>query len=337
MLEKIKGILKVKKFWALAVVVLIAVFFIGRRDGNDFESVEVKRGLVREELILSGTINADEYAKLNFLSSGELASVEVIEGEDVKKGQILAKLDTTILYQTYLQAESDLDYYQAVLDRVYDEVKGHNKDESFSQRETRVAAENNKNKAYRAYVIAQKNLSNSTLRSPFDGVITNITHPFAGINTSLAESQIEVVNPKTIYFEVSADQSEVTEITNGQKVIVVLDSFSNEEHEGQVEYLSLTPKEGEVGAVYEAKVKFSDINLEANKFRIGMTGDAKFILSEKDNMLFIPPHFVNSDTNGKYLNLGKPNNKVYIETGLESEDRVEIKSDKIKEGDFVYD
>lgn len=167
-------------------------------------------------------------------------------------------------------------------------------------------------------------------------MVSSVTHPFTGVNTSLTESQIEIVNPRSILFEVSADQSEVSQISRGQKVIVVLDSFSEEEYEGQVEFIGLTPKAGEVGAVYEIKVRFSDTSLSANKLRIGMTGDAKFVLSQKEDVLFVPSNFVNSDTKGNFLNLGKVNNKVYVEVGLEGIERTEIKSN-VKEGDSVYD
>jgi len=67
-----------------------------------------------------------------------------------------------------------------------------------------------------------------------------------------------------------------------------------------------------------------------------MGGDAKFVLSEKEGVLYVPPEFVNSDVNGKYVNLDKGNNKRYVEVGIEGEDRVEIIGD-VKEGDVVYD
>ena len=311
-------------------------YFASKRNG-EVETARVYKGTVREELILSGEIKAEMHASLNFLSSGELDYIGVSEGEQVKKGQVLARLDMTAANQTYLQAEADLRRYEASLDKTYDDVQGHEKDESFAQRETRTIAETNRDKAYRSYLIAQKNLGNSSLKAPFDGIVASITHPFSGINTTLTESQIEIVNPQTIYFEVSADQTEVNQISNGQKVAIILDSFPDQEYEGVVEFVGLTPKQGEVGAVYKVKVKFTNGNFDVTKFKIGMTGDAKFVLSQKENVLFVPPEFVNSDTTGKYLKVGDAKNKTFIETGLEGEEAIEIKSDKIKEGDIVYD
>lgn len=334
----VKRVFRSKKRLVILLILIFAGFGIWRynisKGTANIKTTRVERGTVVEDLILSGEIQAEERANLNFLSSGELNYVGVKEGDTVVKGQVLAKLDSTNAYQTFLAAEADLRRYEASLDNTYDQVRGHEKDESFSQIETRTAAETNKDKAYRNYVIAQKNMANLSLRAPFGGVIASITHPFNGINTSLAESQIEIVNPASIYFDVSADQTEVANLKVGQKVNILLDSYSEEELEGYVSFIGYTPKVGEVGTVYKVKVNFTSPLME--KVKIGMSGDAKFVLSEKADTLYVPPTFIKTDTTGKYLNLEQKNNKRYVELGVEGEDRVEIKGD-IKEGDTIYD
>lgn len=332
-------IFKTKRRAVFLVAIIIGLifgyrFFILRKSKRP-ETTSVLRGTVIKELILSGTIKAEKHEDLSFLSSGELDYVGVFEGQQVKKGDVLARLDTTNVYQTFLQAEADLRRYQASLDKVYDEIKGHENDESYSQRETRTVAETNKDKAYRNFLIAQKNLSNMSLRAPFDGIVSRITHLFPDVNTTLTETQIEIVDPKSIFFSVAADQTEVTELKIGQKVKILLDSFPEEGFEGEVYYISFTPKKGELGTVYEIKVKINFSN-DIQKIRIGMSGDAKFLLSEKTDILYVPPKFINSDPGGSYLNIGKPNNKVYVEIGIEGEDKVEVNGD-VKEGDMVYD
>ena len=328
-----------KKLTLLIIVILvIAGYFIRRTyfpSTSGIESTKVEKGVVREELILSGEIKAEEHANLSFLTPGSLDYVGVTEGQEVKKGHVLAKLDTAILYQTYLSAEADLRRYGASRDKTYDDVQGHAKDETFAQKETRTIAETNRDKAYRAYVAAQENLANASLRAPFDGVITSITHPYTGVNTSLTESQIEIVNPETLYFEVSADQTEVTDLKMGQKVNVVLDSFASEELQGEIAYIGYTPKIGEVGTAYRVKVKMVS-QTDTEKIRIGMSGDSKFVLSETGDVLYVPPKFIKTDVKGKYVKKHRKNNKIYVEVGVEGEDRVEIKGD-IKEGDLVYD
>jgi membrane fusion protein (multidrug efflux system) len=338
-LQAIRKRLTTRWLIVIGIIILAIVAWrviAARRSRSELETTTVKRGDVAEELILSGEISADEYAQLAFQTSGEIAWIGVKEGDWVKKGQPLARLDTANLNSELQRAYSDLRSAEAALDEVYDEVKNHDSDETFEQKATRTAAEVAKDKAYEAVLKAQENLRNAALRAPFEGLVSYVANPFSGVNVTLGTTQIQVVNPETIHFIVSADQSEVIDLHQDQEVRLVLDSYPDKEFIGKVNYISFTPKSDEVGAVYEVKVIFPSDDADLSKLRIGMTGDAKFILSEKSDVLYVPPEFVNSDTKGKYVNLGKTNNKVYIETGIEGEERVEIMGD-IKEGDTLYD
>jgi multidrug efflux pump subunit AcrA (membrane-fusion protein) len=135
---------------------------------------------------------------------------------------------------------------------------------------------------------------------------------------------------------VLADQTEVTKLQNGQSVSVVLDPFEDKEFEGIIENISFTPKLGESGSVYSIKVFFKNVNLEKSSFKIAMTGDAKFVVSQKDNVLFVPSNFVKQDKNGNFVKVNKKGEKIYITTGIESENDTEIIGE-IKEGQVVYD
>jgi RND family efflux transporter MFP subunit len=335
-----KKIFSGRRKYLILGILLLGGFLVYRNysaNKNGVEKGTVEKGMVREELILSGSIKAERHAALSFQTSGELNKVAVSEGDVVKKGTILASLDTTLLYQSYLQAQATLRKYETSLDSVYDTVQGHENNESFAQRDARTTAEVNKDNAYRSFVAAQKSLANATLRAPFDGVVTSVYFPYTGINTSFTQPQVEIVDPETIYFEVSADQTEITKLKSGQEVLIVLDSYSDEEFKGTIEFIGITPKTGEVSAVYEVKVKFNGGSLDLNKFKIGMTGDARFVINEKDNVLSVSSDFVQADSTGRYLFLNDPKNKVYVEVGIEGEDTTEIISDQVKEGDTVYD
>lgn len=331
--------LKRKKLLAIGVVVVIVILLFFRFvlfKKEEVEKTEVKQGTVTEELILSGEVKADEHAELSFQTSGKVSWVGVVEGESVKKGQALARLDTTSLSMDLQIADADLRAKAASLDKAYDDLQGKEDSETFEEIETRTAAEANKDKAVYSHIKTQKSLANATLLAPFDGIVTYVATPFVGTNVFFTEKQIEIVNPETIYFEVSADQTEVVDLSLGQKVKMILDPFPDKEFEGEIIFISYAPKSDEVGTVYKIKVGFPVEKVDVQKFRIGMTGDARFALSEKSDVLYVPPQFVNSDKNGKYLRLRRENNKVYIEIGIEGEERVEVIGD-IKEGDIVYD
>ncbi len=340
--EKKENILKRflrKRNLVIAIIIAVVGFgiykFFFAKD-NEVETSKVLRGSVEEELILSGVISADEYVKLSFPTSGQISWVGVSEGKEVKKGQALIKLDTTVLNTVFQQARASLREEEATVANIHDQVKDHSGDETYAQKDTRTAAEVAKDKAYEAYIAAEYNLRNATLVSPFAGIATFVAHPYPGMNVLATETQVEIINPETIYFEVTADQSEVTSLNNGQEVHIILDSFPDEEIKGEVIFISYTPKTNEAGIAYKVKVKLLDFENNYEKFRLGMGGDAKFILSEKEDVLYLPPKFVNSDSEGKYVNKDKITNKVYIEVGIEGEDRVEITGD-VEEGDMVFD
>jgi len=323
-------------FWVLVVVAIGGGIFgwVKMNQNKDLETNEIKRGEVKEELILSGEVKAVEHAILKFQSSGELDWIGVSEGERVKKGQVLAKLDTYSLYQQYEQAVANLRKYQASADKVLDDVKDHDDDETWEQRDDRTTAEANRDSAYRALEVARKNLANANLKAPFAGIVTNISNPFTGVNTTLAESQIEIVNPETMYFEVMVEQTDLTDLSLGQEVKMVMDAYLEDEWVGEIESITYTPSTGEAGTVYEVKVVLK--NLSTDKLRVGMTGDSSFVLKQDQDVLYVPSKFVNSENGDKYLNLGGRRKKVDVEIGLEGEEVVEVRGD-IKEGDVIYD
>lgn len=336
--QKLAGRLTGRRLLFIAALFVVGLVFwrlVIYPRNKDVKTHEVKKDTVSEILILSGEVKALEHANLRFQSSGEITWVGVSEGDKVKKGQALARLDTRSLYAAHQQAKADLRNAQATLDRVYDDVKGHDTDETFTQKETRTAAEIAKDKAYWALQIAEENLANAVLTAPFDGVVAQITNPFTGMSVLYTKSQFEVVNPETVYFEVTADQNDVNKLKEGQKVNITIDPLLNKEFEGEVVHIGYTPITGEIGSMYAVKVEFLD-EVNPLELRVGMTGDAKFILSRKENVLSAPTSFVNTDKKGEYVNKGDKDNKVYIEIGIEGEDNIEVK-EGVKEGDILYD
>ncbi len=325
--------------WILISLLIVGVFlavFLTKKSKNQIDSTTVERGPVKEELVLTGSVKADKHVILYFPTSGKISSVYVKEGQWVYKGQLLTSLDKTVLNSTYMQALNSYRNYQAVAENVLDSVKDHDADESYAQKATRTAAESARDSAYDAVKAAEYNLRNATLYAPFAGYVTSLPFPNPGVNVNLTEAQVELLDPESIYFEVEADQSEVTEIKEGMPVTIILDSFRDKEISGTVLFVSYSPKAGESSTIYEVKVDLNDDSLGDLQPRIGMSGDARFVVSQKEDALYVPTLFINSDKDGKYVNLGKIGNKVRVETGIEGEENTEIVSG-VNEGDVLFD
>lgn len=326
-----------KKNILIAVVLLILVGIFTKGFGLFAKKVtdryELKKGAIKEEIVISGEVKADKYSAMNFSTSGKLGWVGVAEGQSVYKGQALVKLDTDILNSAFETAKANLRAAEASVQYIHDTVKDHSGDETYYQKTTRTTAEAAKDAAYEAYKVAEENLKNATLYAPFKGIVSSLINSAPGVNVLYSETAVEVVDPETVYFEVYADQTEIIKLSSDQKVELILDAYSDETIEGTINYLGLTPQDVDGGSLYKVKISFSE-KPDIQKIRVGMTGDAKFIIKEKDNVLQAPIKFINNDKKGKYVLVGNMNNKVYIETGLEGEENIEIIGN-VKEGDFL--
>lgn len=325
-----------KKMILILIILSCVLFILFRKNSKDIKYSEIKRGDLQEVLVLSGEVDAINYAKLAFETSGKIIYVGVKEGERVNKGKLISKLDSTVLNSNYQIALSNLRIYDATAQNVLDQVKDNSNDETFAQKDTRTLAEANKDKAYEAVIIAKKNLDGASLYAPFNGIITYLSHPFIGVYTSLGSVEAEIIDPNTMYFDVLADQTEVTKLSVGQKVELSLDSFVDKKFEGKVSDISFVPKIGESGSVYSIKISFENVDLLKSQFKMSMTGDAKFIVSEKKNILFVPNNFVKQDKDGRFVKVTTKGEKKYIKTGIESEEFTEIEGD-INEGQTIYD
>jgi RND family efflux transporter MFP subunit len=328
-----------KWFWVIVVVLVLGIggyFIFGRKSQVESVTVSVQKGEVKEELILTGSVKADKYATLAFPTGGKIAAVYVKEGQWVKKGQALTSLDKITLNAVYEQALNNYRNYQAAAENALDSVKGHSGDETFTQKATRTAAEVARDNAYDAVKAAEYNLRNATIFAPFEGLIASLPFSSPGVNVNITDTQVEILDPASIYFEVDADQSEVVSIKKDQTVTVVLDSYRDKEFSGTVSFVGYTPEPGVAGTIYKVKVEFIGNDIKEVLPRIGMTGDAKFILSQKEDVLYVAPKFVHSDKDGRYVNLGGKGKKARVTVGIEGEERVEI-TNGVKEGDILYD
>jgi len=325
---------RMSKRGKVITLVILALFVVWRINvyKNSGLQVEIKQahvGQLIESVNASGEISADNAANLAFETAGEVKEVNFQKGDEVKKGDIIARLDTTNLYFTYQQADASLRAAQAVLNYTYDNLQGKENTESYSEISTRTTAETTKDKAYWAYAAAKKALNGAYITAPFDGVVTQFPDNLVpGAYVTLpTTANFQVVDPKTTYFKAEINESDVDKLEVGDEAKVEIDAYPDEEFSGKVKTLnfsSTTTSTG--GTAYIAKISIPE-NKEM-KFRLGMNGDVNVIISEKNDVLLVPITAVVEDQDGSFvwINSGGKAKKVKVETGGSSVDEMEIKS-----------
>ena len=336
-----KNLIKNKKwlFIGIGALILVLIFVFSRKPKKGPETFTIQKGEIKKELSLSGKIDSKEKVSLQFQQGGLLSWVGVKEGDFVRKNQGIAALDTravnlNLKKSLNIYSMTRLDFDQ--LNKDYEKYE-ENTDSDYREKIKRILQKNQLTLENSVLDVESLDLAMklSSISTPISGIVTKVSNPIAGVNVLPSQSQFEIVNPATIYFSVSVDQMDLSGLNKDKEVEVVLDAYPDIKLSGKLDNISFAPVLGETGTVYEVKIVFDKLDNKDMKYKIGMTGDANLILEKQENVLFAPLEFVKEDSKGKYLLVGKKMEKVYVETGLESDTSVEIKNN-IKEGDIVY-
>ncbi|MFN4212466.1 MAG: efflux RND transporter periplasmic adaptor subunit [Microgenomates group bacterium] len=333
----------IKKRWYVLFFLLgIFILFIWQDKNTKSNKLkedlyQVKKENIKEVLTLSGEIDAEEKVVLKFQTSGRLAWVGVKEGDYVKKYQSIAALDQRDLKNRLDKYLNTYAKQRNSFEQTKDDYWNLQYDLSETIRnKTKRILENNQYDLNNAVLdVEYQNLvlENANLSTPIEGIVTRVDIPFAGINITPAQAEFEIVNPKTIYFSATADQTEIVTIKEGQKGKIIFDSFPDKEFEGEIYWIAFTPKSGETGTIYPIKIKFNPANYS---FKLGMSGEIEFLVKEKRDVLTIPQGYIKKDNKGEYVNLIDKSKvkKVYIKKGEEIDGRVIIQKG-LKEGDII--
>jgi RND family efflux transporter MFP subunit len=337
----LKGKLTKKRLLIVGGIVL--VFLIGRgifirQKPAPVSLYEIKKGDFIDSLSASGKVKAVKEADLAFQTPGKVAWIGVKQGDFVRRGQYLAQLDATALNSVYMQSLANLRTTQATVENVHDQVKGHAGDETFAQKNTRTTAEAANDSAYEAMKIAKFNLDNAILVAPFDGYITSVSEGLtAGSNISIGLPAITVADPKSLFFESEVNETEVTKLKEGQKATLSIDAFPGQEFESTVKSIAFASNITSTGGT-AYKINIALPLLTDIVVRMGMKGDAKFILGVTPNTIKIPSQSLVEDVDGNNIvwiidNSGKAR-KRQVNVGITSIDETQILSG-LSEGEKI--
>lgn len=341
---KIKRVLK-KFWWIFLIGFLIGVFVVWKstqpKTDPKIKTHTVTRQDLVDSLALSGEIDATEKASLRFQTSGLLSWVGVKEGDYVKRYQSLASLDKRDLQNRMSQllntySKTRWDFEQAQADNKDWQTEGMTDEARSTVKRTLDKYQFDLNNSVLTVESQALSLKFATLWTPIEGLVTKVDAPMAGQNITPATATFEVINPKTVFFSATADQTEVTKFVVGQKGSIILDSYPEKIIEGTVTSIGFTPKTGETGTVYEIKISFVLNNADFS-VRMGMTGDVNFFFKEIKGVLAVPASYIKTEKDETYVwkMVGKEKQKAIVKTGETIDGNTEIVSG-LNENDVIY-
>ncbi len=295
-----------------AALIVLAVFrpFKEKTAEFTFETVKVAKGDITNTVTSTGTLEAITTVEVGTQVSGIIEHVYVDFNDNVKQGQVLARLDETPLRAQVEQSQASVDQARAQLDfqeATYNRMKALYEKNLIAQADYDQAVYNYQNSkaslnnAKSAFDRAKVNLAYATIYSPIDGVVLNRAIEegqtvAASFNTP---EMFTIANDLTrMEVQASVDEADIGQVKLGQRVQFTVDSYPDEKFEGSVSQVRLKPVTTNNVVTYV--VIFSAPNPD-KKLMPGMTASATIFIDEKHNTLVLSGKAVRFTPDSEYL------------------------------------
>mgnify|MGYP000836428052 FL=1 len=186
-----------KKIYLFAISVMLLATSCGHKKEGDVTLIRpVKTATASSQSVIrkdfSGIVEAVEYVKLAFRVSGQVINLPVVEGQRVKKGQLIAAIDPRDIS---LQYAADKAAYETAAAQVERNKRLLGRQASSVQEyEISVA---NYQKAKSAYELSSNNMRDTKLTAPFDGSIEKrLVENYQRVNSG--EGIVQLVNTQKL-------------------------------------------------------------------------------------------------------------------------------------------
>jgi RND family efflux transporter MFP subunit len=205
-----------------------------------------------------------------------LIELNVDEGADVQRGQVLARLESSDLMQALHQLEAQ----QGFAKRDYDRYAAMPK-QGIIARQIYDRARSDWQSAVAATERARAEAGFMTLTALDDG---HVIRRDGEIGQLIAANQpiFWLAGRSAIRISADVDEEDVSKVVAGQNVLIRADAFPGQVFRGRVQ--SITPKGDSIARSYRVRIAFT----ERVPFMIGMTAETNIVVRTNDHALLVP-------------------------------------------------
>jgi HlyD family secretion protein len=316
-------------------VVIIGALVVAKKKGwigGGADSVTVETGYahrrtVVESVTASGKIQPEVEVKMSPEVSGEIIEVNVVDGQQVKEGDVLVKINPDLYESAITRARAAVNSAKAGLAQssvALDEAKklwARNKvlfekgaiseqEYDAAQRAISVAELQEESAKYQLQSAeanldeAYKNLKRTTIIAPIDGTVTQLDvelgERVVGTATMTGTEMLRIADLNTMEVLVEVNENDIVKITKGDTALIEVDAFLGNSFRGVVSEIANSAKLA-LGASpdqvtnFEVKIRMINSSFAAlepnygkNPFRPGMTATVEIITNKVRDALVVP-------------------------------------------------
>lgn len=314
---------------AVAAGILFFVFKnIGEKDkGKEVETTTVKEITLVETVSATGKIQPEIEVKISSEVSGEIIELPVKEGQAIKKGQLLVRVNPDLYESGVSRSSAAMSTAKAGLSQSEAQLKEAKANYDRNQRlfERGVISKSEWDKIVSAYEVAQAskqsayynvqsagasvteardNLNRTTIYSPVDGTISLLTTELGervlGTQQNIGTEIMRVANLNNMEVEVEVNENDIVKVEIGDETDIEVDAYLKKKFKGVVTSISNSASDdltADQVTNFKVKVRILKESYEdmlkgkpANysPFRPGMTATVDIITERKVNILAVP-------------------------------------------------
>ncbi|MGA8265978.1 MAG: efflux RND transporter periplasmic adaptor subunit, partial [Ignavibacteriaceae bacterium] len=307
-------------------------WYLSSSDTNTTEKyrfTNVEKGNLESIVSSTGTLSAVTTVQVGSQVSGTVSKMYVDFNSRVRKGQLIALIDTTILYANYKDSETSLFKAKAQLEQSTNDFNRMK-----AMYEKNLAAQSDYDLAKYNYSIAKANVQSAELsleraktnlgyayiKAPIDGtVIARNVDAGQTVAASFSAPVLFLIANDLSKMQILAnvDESDIGQIKDGQQVRFTVQAYPNKKFTGVVDQIRLSPTTVQNVVNYTVVINVSN----KDGFLLpGMTATIDFLIESAHDVL-------------KVLNSAlrlKPNNEMMSVIQKKQEERMNNLPDSIK-------
>ena len=268
----------------------------------DVTTVEPR--VLPRSLPLSGSIAPFVQATLKSKVGGEVEQLKLREGQDVREGEVIARVDTRNLQAQYDRESAAVDKARADLD-----LARLSRDKNRSLLEQRFISQNTFEQTESAYAgsvasfklaeaqarVAKINLDDALIRAPFSGTIAKrLVQP--GEKVSPDSAIVTLVDLKQMVLEAAVPAAEIPSVRVGQKVRFRVGGFGDRQFEGEVQRINPMTTDGSRSIALYIAVANADSALKG-----GMFAQGELTLNATEPVLAVAQRAVREEAGAPYV------------------------------------
>lgn len=216
--------------------------------------------------VVTGSVQPERKADLRAEVSAVVLQVLKENGDVVKRGDVLVRLDETSIRDNLNSAEDNarsasqaLDQAERTLQRLKTlRVSGMTSVQALDDAEVRRNGAQSELSASKARAAqARQQLQRTLVRAPFDGVVSD-RKVSAGDTASNGKEMLKVIDPTSMRFEGRVSADKISQVKIGQLVNFRINGYAGQEFHGKVKRVD--PAANDVTRQVEVLVGFADAN-----------------------------------------------------------------------------